>query len=209
MRTPLALTLAGLGLMSILSLHCGGRVDAETLPDCPANLVGSCSVEATCKQTLPDCVGTHEVACQCDGSRWVCPQLGAPQCGNECAGAHQGSLCTTQDLQCDAATQPKCPGPVPYRDTCICDGSHFVCTLTDCANPPPPQPLCPPPSVVSSGGACIGSQSPMSCAGYVQCGDGTTVDIDCSCMGNHWFCESVVDPCMTMADGGAAPPDDN
>lgn len=203
MRTPIALTLASLGLLSVLSLHCGGRVDSSTLPACPANLVGACQAEGTCKQTTTDCAGTHELACQCDGSKWVCPQLGAPQCANECANASQGAACTTKNLSCDAATQPVCPGPIRYKDTCVCDGSRFMCTATAC-NEPPPEPMCPPPSVVSSGAACS-APGWTSCTGVVQCGDGSTAPIDCSCTNGRWFCESFADPCMTTVDGGSAP----
>ena len=209
MRTPVVFALASLGLFSVLSLHCGGRVDATNLPDCPTNLVGACAVEATCKQTTTDCAGTHELSCQCDGSRWVCPQLGAPSCANDCANAHQGGACSSKNLTCDAPTQPICPGPIHYKDTCTCDGAHFVCSITDCNEPPPPLPLCPPPSAVSNGGSCSVPEGSMSCQGTEQCGDGTSAAIDCSCMSGHWFCEAFVDPCMSNADGGSSPPDGN
>lgn len=202
MRTPVALALASLGLFSVLSLHCGGRVDATALPDCPTNLVGACAVEATCKQTTTDCAGTHELACQCDGSRWVCPQLGAPLCANECANAHRGGTCSINNLECPATTQPVCPGPIHYKDTCTCDGAHFVCSVTDCIDPP--HPVCPPPSAVSEGGSCSPSSS-ATCEGIEQCGDGSTASIGCSCMSGHWSCEALVDPCMGLPDGGSAP----
>lgn len=204
MRTPVALTLAGLGLFSILSLHCGGRVDSSALPDCPTNLVGACPVEGTCKQTVTDCAGAHELSCQCDGSRWVCPQLGAPNCPNECANARQGGSCSTKNLQCDAATQPVCKGPMHYKDFCTCDGAHFVCSITDCTEPPP-IPMCPPPSAVSNGGSCSVPEGSISCQGVEQCGNGTTAAIDCSCMSGRWFCEAFVDPCADSVDGGSAP----
>jgi hypothetical protein len=215
MRTPVALTLASLGLLSVLSLHCGGRVDEHSCgdfvacddpPACPTNLTGACSVQGTCTETTTDCAGTHKLTCQCDLGKWVCPELGAPQCANECANARQGGLCSTKNLTCDAATQPVCPGPIQYKDTCQCDGTRFVCSITDCNEPPPPVPACPPPSVVSSGGACS-APGWSTCPGYVQCGDGSTADISCSCTSGHWFCESFVDPCTSTVDGGSAPKD--
>ena len=204
MRTPVALALASLSLLSVLSLHCGGRVDSTTLPDCPTNLVGACPVEGTCKQTTTDCAGTHELACQCDGSKWICPELGAPQCANECANAAQGAACTTKNLSCPMPSPPLCKGAPTGGDMCLCDGSHFVCTITDDCMPPP-TPVCPPANVVSSGGACSDPSGMLSCPGYVQCGDGSTADISCSCTGGHWYCESFADPCMTTMDGGSAP----
>lgn len=197
MRSLLAAPIAAVALASLLTLHCGGQVDGASLPDCPSNLSSACPVEANCKQTFTDCAGTHQVACQCDGSKWVCPQLGAPSCAKECSTATQGASCTTKNLQCP---MPKKCVNSPSQDMCMCDGSHFVCTTSACPPPPP----CPPPSEVKLGRACS-MPSSMSCASVLDCGDGTSAAIDCSCTNGKWYCESFMNPCTKTVDAGSSP----
>lgn len=185
----LAASLAGLGLLAVLSLHCGGRVDAES-PDCPQNITSACSSGTQCTQHLTDCEGNHALSCSCNGGVWKCPQLGAPSCPNPCAGATNGAACSSQGLFCPASVQPPCVTN-DRLDGCSCEKGRFVCSATICSEPP--LPVCPPPSAVVEGSSCGG---PVTCMGVHQCPQGGSVNVDFDCVNGRWTMqESFQDPC--------------
>lgn len=195
----LTASLAGLGLVALLSLHCGGRVDGES-PDCPSNLGSSCSSGTQCTQHVTDCEGPHSLTCDCTGGAWKCPQLGAPACPSACAGASHGAACSSPGLFCPASAQPPCVKDQP--DGCLCEKGRFVCRATICAEPPVP--ACPPPSSIQEGGACSG---PATCSGILQCPKGNSVDVNFDCVNGRWVMwESFQDPCdaIPAEDGGSS-----
>lgn len=193
----LTASLAGLGLVALLSLHCGGRVDGETT-DCPQNITSACSSGSQCTQHLTDCMGPHALTCSCTGGAWKCPELGAPSCPNPCAGASHGGACSSQGLFCPAAVQPPCVKDQP--DGCLCQHGSFVCGSTICSEPPVP--ACPPPSSIVEGSKCDGS---FTCMGIHQCPKGNSVNVDFDCVNGRWTMqESFQDPCdgIILVDAG-------
>lgn len=132
----LVVPVAALGLVALLSLHCGGRVDGENA-DCPQNITAACSSGTQCTQHITDCMGPHALTCSCTGGAWKCPELGAPACPNPCAGAKHGAACSSQGLFCAAEVQPPCVTQ-DRLDGCLCQNGHFVCSATICSEPPLP-----------------------------------------------------------------------
>ncbi|CAN5258749.1 hypothetical protein BH09MYX1_BH09MYX1_60910 [soil metagenome] len=195
---PLSLAAVGFGLVALLSLHCGGRVDGEAplVTDCPSDTSGTCSSGATCTQHVPDCSGgTTPNTCSCETGSWKCPILAG--CPNPCANPAQGRACAIEGLFCKDLNQPSCDKPT--NDGCTCSQGKFVCSATICNEPPP---LCPPASTITEGGSCSGS---ATCGGTLYCPKGGSVGINFDCVNGHWqMWESIVDPCQTIDpdDGG-------
>lgn len=193
MRSAPVVALA-LGLVALLSIHCGGRVDAPA--DCPTNLTGACSTNAACTQHVTDCSGSYDVTCTCSNGAWSCPKQAG--CPNPCANARQGASCGSEGLFCPQTDAPKCGAPQPSGG-CTCTKGRFSCIQTACPVPPP---VCPPPSTIEEGGVCSGNGT---CGGELSCPQGGTVGVQYDCVNGRWqMWEYFADPCETIQpdDGG-------
>lgn len=186
------------GLVALLSLHCGGKVDGQPSTDCPSNMNQACPTNGTCTKHVNDCNGAYDVTCSCSSGGWLCPNLAG--CPNPCANAKHGVACSSEGLFCKDAVQPNCD--YPTNDGCTCQKGKFVCMATICGDPPPPVPACPPPSTIKEGGSCVGK---ATCSGILSCPKGGTVGVDYDCVNGRWqMWEYFQDPCETIDpdDGG-------
>jgi hypothetical protein len=194
----LARTLAALipvSLVALATLDCGGQIDPNLLPACPSD--GTCTSD--CKQTVTDCAGAHELACTCDSTGHAqCPELGAPQCQNDCDALMQGqSACSIEGETCVAPMQNSCiDAPTLY---CTCESGQFFCPAPpmDC-----PKPACPPPDQVKPGATCAGVELCDTTQSVTDC-DGNVVGVvECSCVGGT-FGDCISPPVpVCVADGG-------
>jgi len=185
-------------LVALASLDCGGKLDTSLLPVCPSD--GTCSSE--CKEVVTDCSGTHELACTCDSSgRAICPELGAPNCQNDCDALMQQQkyTCSIEGERCMAPYQTGCMGsPTLY---CTCSSGQFVCEVpSDC----PPPPACPPPDQVAPGATCYGFGMCDTNQFVYDCEGNLIGDVQCSCM-NGTFGDCISPPTPPCAiDAGSA-----
>jgi hypothetical protein len=183
------------------ALHCGGKIDATLLPDCPTD--GTCT--SACRVTIKSECGSYFDECACSSGKLECtPSGGAPldDCmPTDCAGTvDTGARCSTKGTRCVASVQTACYGNGIDR-MCTCDGARFSCDPPppDCAPPPnpPPQPDCPMPKFVKQGGLCTGL---AQCAREPQrdC-NGNLTKSWCVCAGGRWSCDEI----GCAADAGA------
>lgn len=186
-----------IAFVAVATLHCGGALDTSLLPDCPSD--GSCSSD--CKTTVTDCEGSHQLSCACDSSGHAqCPELGAPNCQQDCNSLSQGNrTCSIEGERCASPEQSACvDAPTLY---CTCESGEFVCDvpLNKCGPPP-----CPPPEQVQPGAACSFGQSLCESSITVSDCNGNVIgNVACSCGTNGFFECETPNPPPCDVDGGS------
>ena len=196
----LARTLVLVPVLALATLDCGGKTDTTLMPPCPAD--GTCSGE--CKQTITDCMGTHELACSCDSNGiQQCDELGMPSCQADCNSLMHGQYtCEAEGEKCESPTQLAClDAPTLY---CTCHSGTFVCDEPSPNCPSPPS-SCPAPDQVKPGAACTGFATCDTNQEVYDCQGNPVGVVQCSCMnGTIGDCFSPPTP---PCDADAGPPD--
>lgn len=133
-RTVTALS----AVLAMAALQCGGKVDGESVPDCPKS--GACT--SACAIAVESACGSYRTQCDCVDGRVACAELtGAPTC-DPCGmpDIATGVACTGYGTRCPASLQTDCYSGSMSR-MCLCDGKTFACEPDppDC-HPPVPNP---------------------------------------------------------------------
>jgi hypothetical protein len=182
------------------ALHCGGKVEVESLPDCPTD--GTCT--SACKATVavPAMCGESSSlqACDCVSGQLQCPVFrGGPPTDcvvDDCMGnVDQGASCSTKGARCTARVQTRCYGNGLDR-MCTCNGATFACDPPPPDCEPPPMPVCPDPDSIRSGALCGGGGGGgQYCARAPQLDcNGTYVKSECICPQGpnaRWQCDEI------------------